>query len=620
MGLTRGKSAAGTAEVSGEASGGEEARTVFLVVPALEQGRGGGHLSRCLAFVRSLREAGRDARLCVPAAAARAAPERVRALDAGFDLSWIAVLGPGSAPPAGDGAPVIILDRFVTPRLEFEAWASLGPVIGIDEGGPCRGRFDFLLDILPGLPGRAPANFTMPALLPLPLNRRPAFAAPAAAGRPRVLVSFGAEDAARLGALTVKALAGLGGRVSVDFPGAVPGLRERLWEYDLLITHFGLGAFEALHARVPALLVSPTAYHEKLARRAGFLSGGIGPAGAARAARLVFAPDLPQRCGEIAARFGLDSESRVSFGELLTRPRSPRVCPCCGAASFTRGRLYRAGGDSGAAGARSYRVCPRCGIIAMLRLNPPPVEYGRDYFFGAYEKQYGKTYLEDFPALTAAARRRLARLLALTGATRGKRLLDIGCAYGPFLAAAREAGFSPEGIEPEAGAAGYVRDTLSIPCFRGFFPGPPLPPESFDAVTLWYVIEHFEAPGSVLQEIRRILKPGGALAFSTPSFRGVSGRVSLARFLERSPQDHWTVWSPRRARTLLKRLGFRVKRIVITGHHPERFPLIGGLCKEGGPLRGSALLISRLLRLGDTFEIYAVKPAGRVFVRGAGRG
>jgi SAM-dependent methyltransferase len=121
------------------------------------------------------------------------------------------------------------------------------------------------------------------------------------------------------------------------------------------------------------------------------------------------------------------------------------------------------------------------------------------------------------------------------------------------------------------------------------------------------VIEHFEDIGKVLAAIRRILKPGGVLAFSTPSFSGVSGRKSLSVFLEKSPQDHWTVWSPRTCASYLKKQGFTVKKILVTGHHPERFPLIGPFLTGKGPLYRFFFVLSRLFRLGDTFEAYGVK-------------
>jgi SAM-dependent methyltransferase len=285
-------------------------------------------------------------------------------------------------------------------------------------------------------------------------------------------------------------------------------------------------------------------------------------------------------------------------------------------------------------------------MVYMLRSSPPPIEYETAYFFDFYKSQYGKTYLEDFPRLIHAGKERLRRIEALLDPGNGpgrrqpgrrrpqerrpgegqpeeRRLLDIGCAYGPFLVAAREGGFLPLGIDPAPDAVRYVGETLGIPAIRGFFPPSreDLSPRaegaelfgdrSFTVVSLWYVIEHFERLAPALEEIFRLLKPGGVLAFSTPSFSGVSGRSSRRAFLEKSPPDHWTIWTPRRCSKLLAGYGFRLKKIVVTGHHPERFPLAGRLLeKKKGPVYRFFYILSRIFRLGDTFEAYAVKASG----------
>jgi 2-polyprenyl-3-methyl-5-hydroxy-6-metoxy-1,4-benzoquinol methylase len=255
----------------------------------------------------------------------------------------------------------------------------------------------------------------------------------------------------------------------------------------------------------------------------------------------------------------------------------------------------------------------------MDRINPPTIEYGQEYFFDQYKKQYGKTYIEDFPNLINMGRRRLAlikKMLPNCEAPEGEvSIMDIGCAYGPFLAAAKEAGFSPFGIDPAGDAVRHVTQTLGIPAVQGCFPDcmdfastalSPAAPRSFDVITLWYVIEHFPDCACALAEIKRVLKPGGILALSTPSYTGVSGRASLKRFLRQSPEDHWTIWSTAMCKMALKKTGFRVKKIVSTGHHPERFPALGKF--SGGkksPLYALLLAASRIFRLGDTFEVYA---------------
>jgi 2-polyprenyl-3-methyl-5-hydroxy-6-metoxy-1,4-benzoquinol methylase len=247
----------------------------------------------------------------------------------------------------------------------------------------------------------------------------------------------------------------------------------------------------------------------------------------------------------------------------------------------------------------------------MNRINEPPIEYEKEYFFEFYRQQYGKTYIEDFPNLIAMGKKRLGHISALL--PQGPvRLLDIGCAYGPFLKAAADSGFDVCGIDPAEDAVAYIKNTLKLSAYHGFFPlegdGQPFSPASFSVVTLWYVIEHFTNPPAALEEARRLLKTGGVLAFSTPSFSGVSGRKSPALFLEKSPADHWTIWSPKICRKLLKQHGFGLKKIVISGHHPERFPLAGKWCtsKQSAAYQ-FFFLISRIFGLGDTFEVYAVK-------------
>jgi SAM-dependent methyltransferase/spore coat polysaccharide biosynthesis predicted glycosyltransferase SpsG len=617
----------------------------LLVVPAFGKNYGGGHLVRGAALVRSLRAAGREAFLFLPVMSGENYPAELPGITALNGESWVRREDPRTSPQPEEHWDFIILDKFRTNPAEAASWSALAPLIGVDEGGLYRNGFDFLIDILPNL---LKQRYTLPnitdlSLMSLPVTRRPSFHK---TGNPlRVLISFGAEDAAGLGfsvamALGKKAAAGeldvtlivpslpedrvqtlRASSNCIRISRGIPELREHLAEYDLLVTHFGLSAFEAIHARLPVLLVSPGMYHEKLAQSAGFFSAGTGPRAAACINKLLpdaeFLYSLSGRCENIASRYGLDIVPNQKLGDLLAgfTPPFSRVCPACGA-SFPDHREVPSRGQTPARfPGRTYRRCMRCGMIYMLRSSPPAIKYETGYFFGLYKKQYGKTYLEDFPNLIEAGKKRLSVIKRLlnSGAEwdRAGRLLDIGCAYGPFLIAARQEGFLPQGIDPVDDAVRYVREKLGIPARLGFFPDSspeedPLKEGSFKAITLWYVIEHFGDLRPVLEEINRLLKTGGVLAFSTPSFSGISGKKSLWAFLKKSPEDHFTLWSPGICRRVLTRYGFTLKKIRISGHHPERFPLGNRLTRGGLPWK-FFLLMSHLFGLGDTFECYAVK-------------
>lgn len=187
------------------------------------------------------------------------------------------------------------------------------------------------------------------------------------------------------------------------------------------------------------------------------------------------------------------------------------------------------------------------------------------------------------------------------------RLLDIGCAYGPFLAAAAQAGYQPEGIDLNSDAVAYVQDELGFPArqgdiadatFRATFA-----PASYDVLSLWYVIEHFPDISKILPWLHRLLKPGGILALSTPNSQGISGRKNLPAFLEDGPADHYSVWNPIQARRTAQLYGFRLARLKSVGHHGERFPGLLGR----PPLRRLSDCLSKIFFLGDSMEVYFVK-------------
>jgi SAM-dependent methyltransferase len=153
----------------------------------------------------------------------------------------------------------------------------------------------------------------------------------------------------------------------------------------------------------------------------------------------------------------------------------------------------------------------------------------------------------------------------LSGMLRGKSgsnptLLDVGCAYGDFMTVAAEQGFQVSGVEVDGPVAEAAR-RRGLVVHQGFLEELGLSTQAFDAVTLWDVIEHVEAPRSLLAEAHRLLKPRGVLLLHTgnAAFQVPKGRVLAALRPDRGPYNapayHLCHYSTATIRTLLAKAG-----------------------------------------------------------------
>jgi len=112
--------------------------------------------------------------------------------------------------------------------------------------------------------------------------------------------------------------------------------------------------------------------------------------------------------------------------------------------------------------------------------------------------------------------------LALRVLGRGTRLLDVGCGSGALGSVLLSSGRYEEvhGLELSEEAAARARErglrALAFNLNAGRFP---YPDGSFDTVTCLAVIEHVFDPRRLLNEIARVLAPGGTLVLDTPNIR-----------------------------------------------------------------------------------------------------
>ena len=105
-------------------------------------------------------------------------------------------------------------------------------------------------------------------------------------------------------------------------------------------------------------------------------------------------------------------------------------------------------------------------------------------------------------------------------------LLDVGCATGSFLSLAKARGWECRGVEVSAFAAAQARERTSCEIYCGKLSDAPFGDGTFDAITMWDLLEHLPVPLQGLENARRLLRPSGVLLVNTPNenslLRGVA--------------------------------------------------------------------------------------------------
>lgn len=162
-------------------------------------------------------------------------------------------------------------------------------------------------------------------------------------------------------------------------------------------------------------------------------------------------------------------------------------------------------------------MCLGCGLY---RTDPlPAAEELREYYRKLYRLEYkGVERPKSHHVLRAAraARDRL-RWLRPHLPPGGGGWLEVGAGSGEFAYLMGREGFAVTALEPNAGYAGYLRDTLGLRVREGFLEDLEAAGEGWAGISCFHVLEHHPDPVEALVRMRRLLAPGGVLAVEVPN-------------------------------------------------------------------------------------------------------
>jgi ubiquinone/menaquinone biosynthesis C-methylase UbiE len=180
--------------------------------------------------------------------------------------------------------------------------------------------------------------------------------------------------------------------------------------------------------------------------------------------------------------------------------------------------------------------CESCGYV----FDSPRPSFAE---IGAFYSQAGKydTWLEEEEARDTLWKRRLKKLLR-SGAH--GRLLDIGTGYGQFLHHAQPLFSEVTGTEVSESAVALAKQKYGLSLLAGQVEQLDLPQQSFDAITLFHVLEHVPDPCMLINRCHALLRTQGMLIIAVPNdvlawtsdIKKIGKRLGIRAFQKFSPK------------------------------------------------------------------------------------
>ncbi len=253
-------------------------------------------------------------------------------------------------------------------------------------------------------------------------------------------------------------------------------------------------------------------------------------------------------------------------------------CPVCGGVAT---ELFLACKDH-TVSKSSFEIveCKNCGFAYT---SPRPIESELGKFYESEEYiSHSNTSKGIVSNLYQRVRKHtLAKKLELINSV-GKKgaLLDIGCGTGEFLNTMKSGGWETIGIEPspsarKQGVENYNLDVREEKELENF------PPNSFNVITMWHVLEHVPHLLERVQKLKDLLKYDGVLIIAVPNRNSHDAKHYGEYWAAYDVPRHLYHFRAQDMRTLMGVVGFEVEKILPMKFDSYYVSMLSEKCKTG---------------------------------------
>jgi SAM-dependent methyltransferase len=199
----------------------------------------------------------------------------------------------------------------------------------------------------------------------------------------------------------------------------------------------------------------------------------------------------------------------------------------------------------------------RCCTCGLVYVNPRPKPEDLVLLYADYHTREGEDEASWDRLMGRISRESAKMLCSSRNGARPGRLLDAGCGYGAFVALMRERGWDAEGVDPSSTVVAAAA-RKGRPVHLGTLEEMQAPSGTYDAITMFYVLEHVPDPMGALRKAFDLLAPGGTLLIRVPHTTPIVhllAPLGLGGALY-DPPFHLYDFSPTVLQEMLRRTGY----------------------------------------------------------------
>lgn len=255
-------------------------------------------------------------------------------------------------------------------------------------------------------------------------------------------------------------------------------------------------------------------------------------------------------------------------------------CPGCGSTELAD--VFRVKDQTVSAELFQVVECRNC-LLRFTQDIPAPAFIGRYYKSENYISHSHSAQGIINRIYYKVRKRTLVRKRKLIQTVTGKpagRLLDIGSGTGLFAAEMKANHWAVTGLEPDedARAVALTGSKVELENMDRFYQ---LPAGSYDAITMWHVMEHVHDLQGYMVKLKELLAENGRLFIAVPNYTSVDALVYKENWAAYDVPRHLYHFSPTSMQQLVKLHGMKIESYKPMWYDSFYISLVSSKYKNG---------------------------------------